>query len=117
MGAWGTDPWDNDTAADWFGDLWDAVPIVGPVHAGLTSEESDEVVAALWLTVQLCRVYVWPVARMDETLDLAIGAAAAILAGEDPDGHLERWEDDPDVRAQIAGFHAELLSRRSDPAE
>ena len=27
MGAWNINPWDNDNAADWFGDLFDEVPL------------------------------------------------------------------------------------------
>lgn len=110
MGAWGTDPWDNDSAADFFGALWDDVPIVDRVHAGLRSDHGAEVVAALWLCAGLCRVYVWPIDRLDETVALAVAAADRLLAGDDADGYLELW-DDPAVRAQVERFRAELAAR------
>ena len=109
MGAWGDEPWDNDDAADWFGDLWDDVPIVERVHAGLQADDSWVMVAALWLSAQLCRVYVWPVDAIDETRRLSIAAADQILAGEDPDGYLECFDDDPEQRARIQALRAAFI--------
>ncbi len=114
MGAWGTEPWDNDEAADWFGELWDDLPLVERVHAGLTSEVGAEVVAALWLCEALCRVYVWPVDDLDRTLDAGISAADQLLAGEDDEDYLSLWEGDDaaTVRARIEGVRDELRSRK-----
>lgn len=108
MGVWGDEPWDNDAAADFFGDLWDAVPIVDRVHAGLRADDTFVQVAALWLCAQLCRVYVWPVGRIDETRSLAIAVADSILAGTDPSGYLELYDDDPEVRARIERFRTTI---------
>lgn len=108
MGAWGDEPWDNDNAADWFGALWDDLPIVERVQAGLQADDSWEMVAALWLCSQLCRTYVWPIDALEETRRLAVAAADQILSGHDPDGYLELFDDDPDVRARIASFRAAL---------
>ena len=35
MGAWGKLPWDNDGAADWFGDLFDKTKLAKEVEAAL----------------------------------------------------------------------------------
>jgi hypothetical protein len=113
MGAWGMDPWDNDTAADWFGDLWDGTSMVDRVLAVLRADGDEATVAALWFCSELCRVYVWPIDRYDETLDAAIAAADRILAGEDEEGLVEMWEDDPAFVAQIEGFRATLAARKS----
>ena len=112
MGAWGMEPWDNDSAADWFGDLWREGNVVDAVLTALTGAGDESTVAALWLCSHLCRVYVWPIDRYDETLDAGIGAANRILAGEDEEGLVELW-DDPDFTAQIQGFRDTLQARRT----
>jgi hypothetical protein len=112
VGAWGEQPWENDSAADWFGDLWDGTPIVERVHAGLRSEDSFEAVAALWTCSHLCRVYVWPVATIDDTLELGISAADRILSGDDDEGFLSLWDDRPDIRQQIEDLRTQLVERR-----
>ena len=35
MGAWGTKAYENDAAADWFGDLWDEFAVPAKVEATL----------------------------------------------------------------------------------
>ncbi len=116
MGAWGDQPWDNDDAADFFGDLWEDTPIVDRVIAGLTSGTSSVVVAASWLLLGIGRVYVWPVDRLDEALTAAIDALEVILTGEDEEGYLALWDDDPAVAARLRGYRDELISRlRPEP--
>jgi Domain of unknown function (DUF4259) len=111
MGAWGPEPWDNDDAADWFGDLFETVPIVDKVLEGLSDESGSVNVAAIWMCVVLCRVYVWDIDRMDETLEAAINAADRILAGEDEERLLELWDNEPSQIARIQGYRDELASR------
>jgi hypothetical protein len=107
------DPWDNDSAADWFGDLWRDTPIVDRVLEVLRDDAGEATVAALWLCSELCRVYIWPVDRIDETIEAAIAAAERILAGEDEEGLVEMWED-ADFNAQIEGFLETMRSRSAD---
>lgn len=114
MGAWGTDPWDNDTAADWFGEILTGNPLVDRVDEALRDGESEETYAALWTVAQLARVYVWPISRLDATLRLAVGAADAILAHEDPDEMLELWEDNPELVATLTSLRAEIAGRIRD---
>jgi hypothetical protein len=117
VGSWGNEPWDNDHAADWFGDLWDGTPIVDRVLEGLTSGRGDEMVAALWLCTQLCRVYVWPIDRLAETVAAAVAAADQLLAGDDEDGLIELWSDaNVDLVPQIEGYRTELIARRDPPS-
>ena len=56
MGMWDYEAWDNDSAADWFGDLMDATNLRAKWLEGINSdlEEDYEVArAAIWLFVQL----------------------------------------------------------------
>jgi Domain of unknown function (DUF4259) len=110
MGAWGTEPWDNDGAADWFGDLWEGIPIAGRVLETLQAGTSDEVVAAIWLCSELCRAYVWPIGQLKETLSAAVAAADRILAGDDDDDYLALW-DNPAMTSQIQSYRDSLASR------
>lgn len=113
MGAWGQEPWDNDTAGDFFGDLWEGTPVADRVLDALRSGDGEVMVAALWLCSELCRVYVWPIERYDETLSAGITAADLVLAREDDDGLLDLWDESGiDLAPQIAGYRATLVARR-----
>ena len=75
MGSWGLDAWDNDTAADWYGSLFDSTGLAKQVEDALNLDPEnnpDVIRAAAFLLVQLGRVYVWPVHDMDRHLKLAI---------------------------------------------
>ena len=108
MGTWGTEPWDNDIAADWFHILFRSIP--DTVIEGLRDSSSDIQVAALWTCIQLCRVYVWDIDRLTETLQLAVETADRILAGHN--GYLKKWEEDePLQRHRLQAMRDELASR------
>ena len=111
MGAWGEQPWDNDTAADWFGSVLTGNPLIATVNQTLREGESEEQYAALWLVAELGRVYVWPINELEETLALAVAAADTILAGEDSEGWLELWENDPAMIASITSLRDTIKSR------
>lgn len=76
MGTWGLRPFDNDTAADWFGDLWDEVPLPKRVEKTLQQEveefNHDEIRAAAYVLIQLGHVYVWPIHDLEHHLELAV---------------------------------------------
>ncbi len=64
MGAWATAAWDNDGAADWFGDMFDATGLANYVRETLqrdVEEYDEEVRAAAYMVVALGRVYMWPI--------------------------------------------------------
>ena len=75
MGAWGTKPWDNDSAADWFGDMFDSTGLARLVEKTLNSDVEDaheEIRAAAHVLAILCRTYVWPVNDIDRHLALGV---------------------------------------------
>jgi hypothetical protein len=109
MGAWGTAAWDNDDAADWFGDLFAATKLAARVEKALKEEDVEEyagrIRAAAFMLVALGRVYVWPIDDLDRHLRLAIEKLEAI-------SELEDYEGEESIAAEIA----ELRSRLQPPA-
>ena len=111
MGTWSDNPWDNDTAADWFGDLMDATGLRQEWHRGITAgpDEDDGQIryAAAWLFVQLGRIYVWPIDSYGEDLEATIRVLQELRADDwlseaDPEGWVTR----------IDRYLAELGTRR-----
>ena len=75
MGTWGHGPWDDDSAADWFGDLFDELPIASKVEHALNLDPDDcapEIRAAAAMLIMLGRTYIWPIDDIDRHLKLAI---------------------------------------------
>ncbi len=108
MGAWNTKPWDNDTAADWFGDLFEALPIAARVEQALNQEVEDaheQVRAAASLWVLLGRVYVWPVDELDRHLTLAADKLELVR-------ELEVYAEVPEIVQEI-DCEIRLLRRRA----
>ena len=111
MGAWGTAAWENDGAADWFGDTFDATGLARHVEETLNGDVDDaceEIRAAAYLLVALGRVYIWPVDDLDRHLALAIGKLEAIRA-------LEMDQEVPEFVAAIDQEIEVLRSRHSPP--
>jgi hypothetical protein len=74
MGAWGKLPWDNDAAADWFGELFETTKLAKRVEDTLklnVEESHEEIRAAASILLFLGRVYIWPVHDMNRHLTLA----------------------------------------------
>jgi hypothetical protein len=111
MGIWGREPWDSDQAADWFGGLWDGSSIPEQVVQALRSPNGLDTYPAIWFCTEMCRVYVWPIDRYQETLTSAISACERLIAREDEDQMLDLW-DDPEVEAKVESFLAQLTARR-----
>lgn len=85
MGMWDVKPWDNDSAADWFGDLMETCNIREEWLKGMavdTEDEPEVVRAAIALFLMLGRVYIWPIAKYDEDLELAISRTKALLESD-----------------------------------
>jgi hypothetical protein len=85
MGCWGVKPYENDSAADWFGDLWDEFPVPLKVEETLKLDVEDsheEIRAAAHLLIQLAEVYIWPVKSIDRHCDLAARRLEEIKAME-----------------------------------
>jgi hypothetical protein len=85
MGAWGMEPWENDGAAEWFGDVMENSDLPLMVEAALVldaDEYSEDIRAAAYVLLSLGRVFIWPVDKLDEHLKLAIDKLRQIAAME-----------------------------------
>lgn len=112
MGAWGTAAWDNDGAADWFGDLFDATGLAKHVEKTLKQDPADaheEIRAAAHILVALGRVYVWPVEELNKHLALAIDRLEKIQV-------LEVYQEDSEFVAAIQG-EIDALRARLNPKQ
>jgi hypothetical protein len=107
MGAWGKLPWDNDGAADWFGDLFDKTKLAKQVEdtLKLDAEEShEEIRAAASILLFLGRVYIWPVHDLDRHLALAADRLEEI-------SRVDVIAESPEFVEEIRGEIQELRSR------
>ena len=74
MGSWGDAPWDNDTAADWFAEVVNETKFANRIAGGLNADvdECPEIVRAAARVVYLLgQLYVWPIGRWKEDVELA----------------------------------------------
>jgi hypothetical protein len=74
MGTWGHRPWDNDSAADWFGDTFADTKLAQRVEETLKLDikgHAEQIRAAASLLVLLGHTYVWPIKDVDRHLELA----------------------------------------------
>ena len=111
MGAWGNLPWDNDGAADWFGDLFDKTKLAQEVEATLkldTEDSHEEIRAAASLLLFLGRVYVWPVHDLDRHLALAADRLEEV-------SRLDVIAESPELVEEIRREIQELRSRIKNP--
>jgi len=107
MGMWSTKPWDNDGAADWYGDLMDDTNLRKNWLAGINEDpldQADVVRAAAGLFVMLGRVYIWPINNYDEDLDLTIKQLKRVAK-------YDEYQDVPELMEMIHGEIVELESR------
>jgi hypothetical protein len=85
MGCWGVRSYENDGAADWFGDLWDEFPVPKKVEETLKLDIQDfheEIRAAAYVLLQLGKTYCWPVGDIDKHCELAATRLEELLASE-----------------------------------
>lgn len=83
MGTWGPAAWDNDSAADWFAEMFEKTKLSEYVEEALNQEPGEspeEIRAAAYVLVALGRNYIWPVDDLDKHLALAIEKLEAIKA-------------------------------------
>ena len=123
MGAWGTAAWDNDAAADWFGDFFDGLDLNAKIKEAFELEDGhdeirhDEIRAACFILGSLGRVYVWK-GDLDELkvlLEQGIALLSKMIDAEDEENDfLESWDNDPEVIASVQEQIKELQARRSE---
>ncbi len=118
MGSWDYMPWDNDTAADWFGDLMEDSPFVAKVVETLNQnveECRDEIRAAASILVMLGRVYIWPIEDYDKHLQLAISKLQELLdkteLGKDD---TFRWQIENEIKVLDARMNKKELNDDKD---
>ena len=106
MGAWGTAAWENDSAADWFGELMETTGLPERVEETLKLDAEDaheEIRAAAYILLALGRTFVWPVDKLDAHLKLATEKLREIA-------ELEEYADS-DIVPVIEKEIAELQTR------
>ena len=119
MGGWGTKPWDNDIASDWFGNMMEATGLAEYVEKTLRQELGDDlgdndpgaialkIRAAVSVLVLLGHIYVWPGDDLENHLKLAISRLEEILPMEYSGGV------EGQIRAEIAVLKTRL-ERKAD---
>jgi hypothetical protein len=108
MGCWGVKPFENDGAADWFGDLWDELAVPKKVEETLKLDVQDfheEIRAAAYVLLQLGDTYRWPVHEIDRHCELAAKRLEEMLNSEIYEGE--------EIQAQIKQEIATLRARVS----
>jgi hypothetical protein len=87
MGDWGTKPWENDVAADWFMNMIETTGLAEYVEKTIEQElgdddpgaRADEIRAAVSVLVLLGYGHIWPVDDWENDLKLAISRLEEIL--------------------------------------
>ena len=108
MGAWGIKPYENDSASDWFSDLWDEFALPSKVEETLKMDLEDgheEIRAAAYVLIQLGNTYIWPVDSIDRHCDLAARRLEEIKAMEiycDADFQAELQKEIDILRSRIS---------------
>ena len=120
MGVWGTEPWDNDAAADWFGDFFKGIDADARIEEAFAYDEDneEEVRAACYLLGALGRVYIWPgdLQRLKRFHERGIELLTQMLEpGDEDESYINMWpeEDKPAVIASIQEQIALLKERRA----
>jgi hypothetical protein len=104
---WDYKPWDNDGAADWYGDLMDSTKLRDTWLEGIKEDpiDSPDVVrAAAGLFVMLGRVYIWPIDNYDNDLELTISQLGKVAENDD-------YKEIPELIEIISSELDELKSR------
>lgn len=108
MGAWGAEPWDNDSAADWFADAFAGIDIDTKIEHALAHkyDNYDEVRAAAYLLDVLGISYVWPgnLDKYDGHVKRALDILNAMIDEDSDDDEmdfLELWDNDAKVIASV----------------
>ena len=83
MGVWSHQAWGNDGAADWYADFFSTTKSREYIVESLQSDNSEELRAASFLVLQLCRVYMWPIDHLGADLRLAHQALKKVLEDEE----------------------------------
>jgi hypothetical protein len=115
VGTWGHEPWDNDNAADWYGDFFQDLKVdsLNEVFA-VEEDDSDEFRAACFVLQTLGRGYVWPAKRHKDLVSLLDRAIVRLEAMIKPGSEfLDEWNNSPQVVESVKWQIDELKARRA----
>jgi hypothetical protein len=108
MGVWGTEPWDNDSAADWFSQVFKNVDIDVYIEKALKYkyDNYNEVRAAAYLLDVLGVSYIWPgnLEKLKCHMENAIDILKAMIDSNSDDDmmdFLELWDNNPEVISSV----------------
>jgi hypothetical protein len=110
MGGWGTKPWENDTAADWYMNMMEATGLAEyvekTIHQELGDDDPgaamDEIRAAAAVLLLLGHIHVWTGDDLEQHLKLAIVRLEEILARDYGGSCTEQ------IQAEIAALKSRL---------
>jgi hypothetical protein len=112
MGTWGKLPWENDGAADWFGELFDKTKLAQYVEDTLkvsVEDAHEEIRAAASVLLFLGRDYIWPTNELDRHLALAASQLEKI-------SRLSEIAESSEIVDEIQAEVRELRSRIKTPS-
>ena len=98
MGHWGTEPWANDPAADWYEAFFRSTQLAEHIELTLTldiNEHCDEVRAAAYVLLFLGRHEIWPDDSRKRCLSIAVDQLRKALETE--------LFTNPDIIKQVQG--------------
>lgn len=102
---WDIEPWDNDSAADWFPELITS-EFIDKVEAALRLDEdsAEEIRAAAYVVRMLGLIYIWDVERLPGTLKLAVDGLNVVLESEE----FQEW---PELIERVTAERDDLADR------
>jgi hypothetical protein len=114
MGAWGYSPLQNDTAADWLGDIGDyCSQRVAQVFAqDFNKYEAEEIRAACLLLERLGESYLWPPQILQTQLKQGI---AFLVELRDDEEWAAEWQEPNEIRNALQEQITALKQRLSPP--
>ena len=112
MGAWGTEPWDKDAAADWFTSLFRGIDADSRISAALDDGNADVTRAAAFLLSVLGRPYTWPgePSMLGNHLDRTISRMESLAVDK---SYLAQYTGREGLLDSIANLVSDLQTRRN----
>jgi len=113
MGTWGHHPWENDSAADWYGDMFDKTKLAEVVEATLNrdlEDSAEEIRAAAAVLLAFGHTFIWPIKKIDQHLALAADRLEAIKQSG-------VYAEAPEIVSAITREIEELRSRLKERPE
>ena len=100
MGAWGEKAYENDSAADWFGGVFDTVAekVQALLDAPVEERLYPEYRAAAWMLTKIGRTYVYPTDSLDDHLSKLHDRLQTIRNDKD---WMDSWQDQDTIKKEM----------------